>query len=133
MADISVLVGFVCARALRAPVFLGPLTHKTGRCAPPALPIAASLIRRYTPLPVCGKIRGVASWIFEWLFASVHDFLYVYGTNIFDSFKKWKNLGWKNWAFRSKQNTFLHTYSFTRVYEANEYFTVVNVYNNLFL
>jgi hypothetical protein len=34
----SVLVGFVRARALRAPVFLGPLTHKTGRCAPPALP-----------------------------------------------------------------------------------------------
>jgi hypothetical protein len=33
----------VRARALRAPVFLSSLTHKTGRCAPPP-PIAASLI-----------------------------------------------------------------------------------------
>jgi hypothetical protein len=34
----------VGARALRAPVFLGSLTRKTGRCAAPAPPMAASLI-----------------------------------------------------------------------------------------
>ncbi len=34
----------VRARALRAPVFLGSLMRKTGRCAAPAPPMAASLI-----------------------------------------------------------------------------------------
>ena len=34
----------VRARALRAPVFLGPLVRQTGRCAPPPPPIAASLL-----------------------------------------------------------------------------------------
>ncbi len=41
------IAGFdrACApRALRAPVFLGSLTRKTERCAPPAPHIAASLI-----------------------------------------------------------------------------------------
>jgi hypothetical protein len=38
----------VRARALRAPVFLSSLTHKTGRCAP-LPPIAATLLLIYPP------------------------------------------------------------------------------------
>ncbi len=34
------------ARALRAPVFLGSLTHKRGRCAPPPIADSRLLIRK---------------------------------------------------------------------------------------
>jgi hypothetical protein len=46
------LASIATARALRATVFLGSLIGKTGRCAPPAPPIAASLILS-TKLTVC--------------------------------------------------------------------------------
>jgi hypothetical protein len=41
LAQSTYTIGFwprVRARALRAPVFLDSITHKTGRCAPTALP-----------------------------------------------------------------------------------------------
>jgi hypothetical protein len=41
---IILFLQLVRTSALRTSVFLGSLTRKTGRCAPPALPIATSLI-----------------------------------------------------------------------------------------